>query len=163
MLYLGVRNAGGDRTQAGTSDNRTAAWRHQAVQFRASDGLIEIFADGSEESEFDGPNGTVAFNSSSTANQDEYLYIGMEKLAAGGYGIDGDVSEFRISNVRRYTGTTYTVPTEPFTSDSNTVVLYHFDENTGTSLNDGSSSNIDGELVGSPTPTRGTADPFGGG
>ena len=160
VLYLGVRNAGGDRTVPGTSDNRTGSWRHIAVQFRASDGLIEIFANGAEEAEFDGPNGTVAFNSSSTADQDEFIYFGMEKLAAGGYGIDGEISEVRLSTVRRYTGTTYTVPTAPWTADGDTVWLAHLDESSGTTVTDYSASAINGELVGTPNPTRSTADPF---
>jgi hypothetical protein len=49
----------------------------------------------------------------------------------------GYVDEFRISNSVRYTGATYTIPTNPFDRDVNTVVLLHFDGPDGsTSIED---------------------------
>ena len=38
------------------------------------------------------------------------------------------VDEFRVSNVIRYQGESYTVPTEPFTPDAQTLLLDHFEE-----------------------------------
>jgi len=45
----------------------------------------------------------------------------------------------RISNTVRYSGLTYSVPAVPFTGDSYTRALYHFDETSGSIVfNDGS-------------------------
>jgi hypothetical protein len=40
---------------------------------------------------------------------------------------DTAIDELRISKVARYTGTTYTTPSAPFTSDSDTIALYHLE------------------------------------
>jgi len=39
------------------------------------------------------------------------------------YNIYGNLADVRVSNVARYTGSTYTVPSAPFTNDSNTLLL----------------------------------------
>jgi|GEM_PF-2714884 len=50
-------------------------------------------------------------------------------LRSGNYrGWKGTIDEFRISNIVRY-NSDFTPPTTPFKPDSNTLVLYHFDEN----------------------------------
>jgi hypothetical protein len=41
---------------------------------------------------------------------------------------DGYIEEMRISNIVRYDGTTYTIPSEPFSKDANTSALWHFNE-----------------------------------
>lgn len=57
---------------------------------------------------------------------------------------DIDIDELRISKVARYS-TNFNLPsTSPFTSDSNTLALYHFDEN----VNDTSGNGNNGQLVG---------------
>jgi hypothetical protein len=43
--------------------------------------------------------------------------------------------EFRISNTARYSGSTYTLPTTAFVNDSNTLALYHFENNTDDDIN----------------------------
>ena len=43
--------------------------------------------------------------------------------------------EFRISNIARYSGTSYSLPTESFVNDSNTLALYHFENNTNDDIN----------------------------
>lgn len=48
----------------------------------------------------------------------------------GGAPLNGYLDELRISNVARYTGN-YTVATEPFIDDNNTLLLYHFDQANG--------------------------------
>lgn len=42
--------------------------------------------------------------------------------------INLQIDEIRISEGILYTGTSFTVPTGPFVADTNTLVLYHFDE-----------------------------------
>jgi hypothetical protein len=54
------------------------------------------------------------------------LYLG-SYFGSGGNEYDGYADEFRISNTARYTGSSYTVPTEAFTNDANTVLLVHGD------------------------------------
>jgi hypothetical protein len=46
-------------------------------------------------------------------------------------GFDGYIDEFRWSNVARYSGSGFTVPTSPFATDGNTVLLLHFDGSNG--------------------------------
>ena len=45
-------------------------------------------------------------------------------MASGtNYFINGNLADVRVSNVARYTGSTYTVPSAPFTTDANTLLL----------------------------------------
>lgn len=46
----------------------------------------------------------------------------------------GKIDEVRISDVARYKGETYQVPTSPFVCDEHTRALYHFDEIEGSTL-----------------------------
>lgn len=55
--------------------------------------------------------------------------------AATGFDFTGAIDEVRISNIVRYTGTSYTVPTAAFTDDANTIALYHLET-------DGSDSHV---------------------
>lgn len=45
-----------------------------------------------------------------------------------GENLGGGVDELRISDIARYTGSTYTRPTSPLTCDEHTRALWHFDE-----------------------------------
>lgn len=47
--------------------------------------------------------------------------------------MNGHIDEFRLSNVARYTAS-FTVPTEPFVNDANTLLLAHMDGTDGTSV-----------------------------
>lgn len=68
----------------------------------------------------------------------------------------GLIDELRISNIARYTGSTYTVPASKFTPDANTVGLWHFDEGTGNVSYEASSSNKNAVLYnGVIWPSRG--------
>ncbi len=42
--------------------------------------------------------------------------------------LDGSVDEVRVSNVARYTGATYTVPTAQHVNDANTILLWRFND-----------------------------------
>jgi len=63
----------------------------------------------------------------------------------------GVIDEVRISNIPRYTGTTYQVPTQEFVTDTNTLALWHFNEGTGTTTSDASGNGHNGTLVNNPT------------
>jgi hypothetical protein len=45
-----------------------------------------------------------------------------------GEGLKGGVDEIRISDVARYSGMTYIVPSSPLACDAHTRALWHFDE-----------------------------------
>ena len=70
--------------------------------------------------------------------------------------INADIEEVRISKIVRYSGSSYTVPTSPFTKDPDTLALWHFDESAGsTSFADSSDTGatlqgINGAVTGSP-------------
>ena len=58
---------------------------------------------------------------------------------------EGEIDEVRISNVARYSGN-FTVSDAPFVSDSNTLLLWHFDEGSGQNIADDSPSGNGGVL-----------------
>jgi hypothetical protein len=49
------------------------------------------------------------------------LHFGYNSVA-GNY-LNGNLADVRVSNVARYTGTTYSVPSQPFSTDANTLLL----------------------------------------
>lgn len=76
-----------------------------------------------------------------TANNDE-LYIGID----WDMGCDtlGVIDEVRISDIARYTSAF--APQTTFSTDANTMALWHFDEYTGTTAHDVSGNGNDGTL-----------------
>lgn len=56
--------------------------------------------------------------------------LGSDDYTVGGTPLNGYIDELRISNVARYTGN-YTVATQPFIDDANTLILYHCDQANG--------------------------------
>lgn len=72
-------------------------------------------------------NRVAPFSSALTPYRAPYsLVIGRQYT--GGVYFNGYLDEVRMSNVARWTGTTFTVPTAPYTSDANTVLLLHMDD-----------------------------------
>ena len=69
--------------------------------------------------------------------------------SAGTEGFKGVVDEVRFSRSVRYTSN-FVLPSAPFTADTNTIALYHFDENTGSIALDASANNDTLTLVNSP-------------
>ena len=99
-----------DAHTEGTTDLGNEAWHHCAV-VRES-GTLNIYVDGSREAQ--------------RANSTNDLDIGALTIGeynGGAKAYTGYLDEIRISNTARYTGTSYTVPTASFTSDSNTKLL----------------------------------------
>lgn len=72
------------------------------------------------------------------------FYVGGQNSA---YKYRGAIDEVRVSNVARYTSN-FSPPGDPFTLDSNTIALYHFDEGSGTSAADSSGNGFDLTLNG---------------
>jgi hypothetical protein len=103
-------------------------WHHLACvfdnEYTDSTDLTEIYLDGSLVCTGPVADWTPGLPDSSGA------------LCVGGYfGINsfpGWLEETRISSCVRYSGDTYDVPTMPFSTDPNTLALWHFDEAPGT-------------------------------
>lgn len=115
-------------------------WNHVAFVFDQPAGLVRICLNGvcSEESSDVGGHDLTGI-----ADTHSDLIIGI----SGDLNEPGDllIDELRISDSVRYDSTTYSVPTTPFTTDSNTVGLYHFN-----------SSSVSGETVTSPDSSEDT-------
>ena len=60
----------------------------------------------------------------------EPIYIG-SYFGTSGNEIQGYIDELRVSKVARYTGTSFTVPTTPFSNDDDTLQLLHMDGTDG--------------------------------
>ncbi|MBN2687134.1 MAG: T9SS type A sorting domain-containing protein [Deltaproteobacteria bacterium] len=100
-------------------------WFHVAVSRSGS--TTRIFLDGVEK---------TSYNFALVAST-EAIYIGGQSSWFAAW--DAKIDEFRFSNIARYT-TTFTPPSEAFTNDANTVLLYHFDDDT--QLPPGNSSSL---------------------
>jgi hypothetical protein len=73
------------------------------------------------------------------------IYLGAGE-GGGPYRLTGKIAEVRISNVVRYT-TAFT-PQKRFTTDANTMGLYHFDEGSGSTVSDSSGKGHNGQIQG---------------
>jgi len=92
-------------------------------------------------------------------NNSNTLYLG--RHANGGERLNGNIDEFRISNVARYTTeTSFAVQTAEFVDDANTLILWHLDDGSGTNANDSSTSNNDGTLAGGASWSTNIPFPF---
>ncbi len=111
-------------------------WPHHLAaifdnEYTTSDDRIAIYLDGRLK------NSLVGFDIDNLPNSTSGLYIGQY----GGSNLYcGWIEELRFSDIVRYSGNTYTVLSEPFTPDTNTRALWHFDEEAGsTSYSDSAS------------------------
>jgi len=159
VIVFGVSGDGsGDRTLCGTTNVLDNVWHHVAVQRRISDGYLWVYIDGSLETEGDGPNGDISYpddgvpcnsccDGGNCNNSDPYIVLGAEKHDAGAQfpSYNGHLEELRFSNILRYT-TNFSPASSPFTSDSSTMALYHFEEGSGSVLNDASGGPSNGVI-----------------
>jgi len=117
-------------------------WHHLAVQRRRSDGRLWLHVDGVLEDEADGPDGDLSYPDDGfptnncggpCVNSDPFVVLGAEKHDAGpAYpSFSGWLDELRFSTSLRYDSAGFTPPIAPFTTDTDTAALYHFDEATG--------------------------------
>ena len=116
-------------------------WHHIALQ-RESDTTFSWYIDGVFlGTHTDGDN---------IADVSSIFHIGWN--GDSGYNsFDGYMDEIRVSNIARYSGSTYTVPTEEFTSDANTMLLIHSNGAMGnTTFTDSSSNAATISVNGSP-------------
>jgi hypothetical protein len=129
-------------------------WHHAAAVFDNQPGggndTAAVYLDGSRIGLGTGLNFNPGIGNSASP-----LYIG---AYAGVNPFHGWIDEVRLSDVVRYSGTSYSVPTAPFVSDANTRALWHFDEPAGsTSFGDSSANGntltgFNGAQTGNPSP-----------
>lgn len=143
-IVVGVQRL--SNTNSGVTGNTIVddgQWHHIAVTRNSSTGGVALFVDGVLDAEqTNGPSpGDVSYQDGRITiypNSDPYLVFAAEKHDyQGSFYYKGWLDEVRISNFRRYTSN-FTPPSAPFSTDVNTVGLYHFNEGTGTVINDSS-------------------------
>lgn len=117
-------------------DYADGAWHHLALSWDGS--FLRGYIDGVYKKR-------VA-QSGSQANNANTLYIG---YTGSGEPLNGKLDEFCISNIARYTTEgTFSIQTDDFSSDGNTLALLHLNDNTGTNASDDSGNGNDGTLAG---------------
>lgn len=137
-------------------------WAHVAGVFYSQNGLCvaEIYVNGQQKAHTEAGNGID--NNCLTLFQNPIdITIGKPQAGAGGisgFYFNGQIDGIRLSNIRRYTPTsTYTDPY--FSTDPNTLSLFHFSYNLDNLSGNGSSAILTGAHFGympnlaSPTPT----------
>ena len=102
-------------------------WHHAAAvfdnEYMETGDLQALYVDGNLVSAGSGVDWTPGLpNTTSALNIGGYLGINS---------FPGWLEETRISNTVRYSGSSYIVPAAPFSSDANTVALWHFNETPG--------------------------------
>lgn len=168
VIAFGVSLGNSGQTICGSTSVADNNWHHIAVTRNISTGQLRLFVDGVLDGSATGPTGDVSYRNgrSTSFPNDPFLVIGAEKhdFAPQYPSYSGWIDELRVSNSIRYSST-FTPPTLPFTTDANTVGLYHFDEGTGNAVADSSGSGSNGtrSFGGSPAgPLWSTETPFAG-
>ena len=115
-------------------------WHHVVGVNDDTDSDVRIYLDGANMVNY----ATCGFDIDDTANE---LWIARHIPSSSNYD-QFDVDEVRISDSVRVTGATYTVPTGPYTSDANTLALWHFNEGSSTAAADSSANGNDLTLSG---------------
>ena len=88
-------------------------WSHIALT--RTNGVVELYVNGVK---------AHVYTSAPTFTANATIVINPAIWA--GYHVDGKIAMVRVSNVARYSGSTYTVPSSVFSSDGNTLLLLNF-------------------------------------
>ena len=121
-LFCRVNGTGGASVGAGTIHDLgfdVGTYHHVACTYTASSKAIRIWYDGTEVTK----NKVNVANASTITDSTGILYIGANTTPERHW--DGLLDEIRISDSVRYTGT-FSVQTDDFADDANTMALYHF-------------------------------------
>jgi hypothetical protein len=136
-----INDTGGIRgVNMGSNPLTVDAWNHVALVVES--GTLALYANGNRL----GTTSVTAFNDATNTD------ITISALGGGSYSPNHYQDEVRISDIARYTGSTYTVPTAAFTNDANTLLLLHMDGATG------DTTFTDDNAVAAPVATPYTAD-----
>jgi len=125
-IYTDEYGAGGVDINGSGGGVTTDTWHHCALVREGS--TVSLYLNGTRK-------GTTT--STATIGNSSNIYIGT--LSDGAVDFVGNIDEFRLSNVARYSGASYTTPTEAFVKDTQTQVLLHMtgsDANTGFGFED---------------------------
>lgn len=139
-VAFGTNNGSWAYTLIGETMVADNNWHHIAL-VRNDSGIMYIFVDGLLDGTFsDAPDGNLSYrnNRSTPWPNDPFIVLGAEKHDYDNTtypSYNGFMDELRISNTLRYTAP-FTVPAMPFVNDGATMGLYHFDEGSGTVLQD---------------------------
>jgi len=122
--------------------NLSLGWHHVAAvfdnEFLEDEDLMAIYLDGSRVANSDDENIHVDWTPGIPNSSSELLVGGVPFGAAG---FNGLIEEVRFSDIVRYSDTLYSVPTIPFSNDTNTRALWHFDETAGSTIFSDDSNN----------------------
>jgi len=118
--YLKFGHGGTDDVASGTAHNFTLHEWHHVVAVRES-GQLSLYIDGRLAG---GPT-----SNTTDYNQRNELWVGAayDLLTTSMY--TGYIDDLRISNIARYSGATFSVPTEPHIADANTLTLLRMEPN----------------------------------
>ncbi len=175
-IAFGVNNGSSGQTLCGATVVADDEWHHIALVREQDSGLMQIYVDGVLDGAVSGPTGDVSYRNGRalTPNPDQpgaffasepFIVVGAEKhdVNSDYYpSFSGWLDELRLSNTRRYNGD-FTRPSGPFTPDSDTAALYHFDEGSGDVVSDSSGGESHGtrNFGGAPAgPEWSTEVPF---
>jgi methionine-rich copper-binding protein CopC len=138
----------------------SSGWHHVAAvfdnEYTENQDLFALYVNGSLAASNSGFEVTPGINNSTSP-----LNLGAN---TGAVPFSGWMDEVRFSDTVRYSGSSHTVPTSPFTSDLNTRALWHFDEPVGSTVFLDSSGNgntltgVNGAQTGNP-PSDDTTPP----
>lgn len=148
-IAFGIHNGTSGSGICSSASVTDGNWHHIAITRQFSSGKVVLFIDGKVDVTSNMPIGNISYNDSRTSSYqfDPYLVLGAEKHDEGtSYpSYKGWMDEFRISNIIRYTATVNT-PSQPFTPDNNTMLLYKFDQTGGLTTADSSGNSITGTV-----------------
>lgn len=118
VIYRGTNNTirlffdNADRI-SGAFTATSGVWYHIALT--RSSNIVKLFVNGTQVGS--------DWTNSQTWTTSNYI---LGDAPETGFGINGHIDEFRVSNIARYTAN-FTAPTAPFVNDSNTLALLHMD------------------------------------
>ena len=129
QLLFGTFGSGGSSTLNKTGNVGWIAndWNHIAVSSEGN-GSTNFYLNGTRVDRETGSSYYDLVSTISGVNQN--VYIGKDIQGSLANELNGNLDEIRISNVCRYTGTTFT-PASRFAPDDNTVLLIHGDGTNG--------------------------------
>lgn len=141
-LSFRLWTAAGDMITLSYLTDLGLGWHHVAAvfdnEFTGSEDLLAIYLDGTRVANSADENIHVDWTPG-LPNSTSVLLIGGVPFGTAGF--TGLIEEIRFSDIVRYSGISYSVPALPFTSDSHTRALWHFDEAAGSTIFADSSNN----------------------
>jgi hypothetical protein len=135
------RNGFPDQLVDATVTLTPGTWNHIAVTLDATTDIATIYINGVASGTTAGFTDRLSDLGVTTNN-----WFGRSEFGTDPF-FPGNIEEFRISDIVRYTGN-FTPSLTQFAVDANTVALYHFNEGGGQTTADATGNNADGILGG---------------